>query len=285
MSTPSPQFDADAFLSRIIEIFESSFKPLLALDIPPKLRELVETTLHLAKLYQFYANETQKCLSTEAFFSASIMGAATLETALMLKCLGEEEKVTNTRACKDFKKGKTLPFIPRLGHMDLDRLIKIGDQLSWFKKDGVPKMFREVMAAHLGEHSAETLSNFLPHGGAQSADMARDFRDLIHPGRCLRKSERPDHASGILASAYVIVAFSAVVRLLQRNPLSTAIPLLARWEWNDSSISVQSIRCLQVQPSESPTKSLGQYYRETAGRHHRDIFDPTKCISPRLSSN
>lgn len=98
LNTPSEDWDRFDAMVRRLESSDlpTSLSNLVRLGLPEEVKWQLDSMLGLMKLAGFYGRETTKCLSTEAYFAANVMGAATLETLLLLLCIAKEELVRTT---------------------------------------------------------------------------------------------------------------------------------------------------------------------------------------------
>jgi hypothetical protein len=202
-----------ARLEGLIHRLESAVGPLLSLPgIDSDHKEQFEAVLGLLKLACFYGRETTACLGAEAFFAANVMGAATLETLLLLMCIMKEESVRTTRTWQLVLKGKGKPLLKVLGKADLEKLLQIGDELAWFSDADIPKLFMKNLIQHFGPDASRTFSELVPRmSGRRAGDIARDARNKLHPAKLLREPFELSNTDGMVASLFLLLAFSSVV--------------------------------------------------------------------------
>jgi hypothetical protein len=129
VSEPNPLYQMEELVARL----QKMMRPLLdSTAIPAESREQMEAIFRLLKLVSFYGRETTKCLGASAFFAANVMGAATLETLLLVMCIMNETGVRSTNTWRNVLKGKGKPFLKVLGRADLEKVLQVGSELSWF---------------------------------------------------------------------------------------------------------------------------------------------------------
>lgn len=212
MSDPTGVSDVEGVVGRLV----GGIRSLLdSVPFSAEEREKFRVALRLLNLFPFYMKETTKCFAAEAYFSANIMGAATLETVLLLRCIFEEEHVCKTRAWQFCHKGKKMLFLKKLGKMDLATLLSIGEERSWFSQESVPEAFKVAMAEHFGPAVTAELCKLIPQGGQLSAHVSHDFRNQVHPAKCSREAFALNDPTGMFASLCLMAAFSSFVEQVQ----------------------------------------------------------------------
>src|ERR1035438_2656294 len=181
--------------------------------IPAESREQMEAVFRLLKLASFYARETAKCLDASAFFAANVMGAAMLETLLLVMCIMNEGRVRSTNTWRNVLKGKVKPFLKVLGRADLEKVLQIGSELSWFSNADLPKLFQEHVVKHFGQEASSVICNAMPKGGGRlPAAVARDARNKLHPAKSIREPFELSDSTGMVATLCLLLALSSVVQ-------------------------------------------------------------------------
>jgi hypothetical protein len=162
--------------------------------------------LRLADLFQFYMMETQRCLEAKAFFSANIVGAATLETMLLMKAILEESRVLQTEAWQSSHKKAQIEFTDKLLKSDIRLLLAVAEELHWMG-DTSP-IFAEQLALYLGPEVTRELFEHAPEP-REAARWAQQVRNMIHPERCIKEQFEPSDEHGTFAFFCLVQAFSA----------------------------------------------------------------------------
>jgi hypothetical protein len=165
--------------------------------LTPEVNEDSELSGRLATLVDFYLSEVRACLGALAFLSANVSAVATFEAFLLMKCLSERTKVSRTRKWQSLQgKNKPKPFATLLLKMHFRDLLTLGDELSWFPKDGVAPSFQQKLAALFGETAAKgfsTPSNSALTFSEFASAASTELRNLLHPGCCARiKADRKE---------------------------------------------------------------------------------------------
>jgi hypothetical protein len=209
VSEPNPLYQMEELVAKL----QKMMGPLLdSTAIPAESREQMEAIFRLLKLVSFYGRETTKCLGASAFFAANVMGAATLETLLLVMCIMNETGVRSTNTWRNVLKGKGKPFLRVLGRADLEKVLQVGSELSWFSNADLPKLFQEHVVKHFGQEASTVICNAMPKGGRLSADVARDARNRLHPAKSIREPFELSDSTGMLASLCLLLALSSVVQ-------------------------------------------------------------------------
>jgi hypothetical protein len=158
--------------------------------VAPEFPEDADLSEKLAKLADFYLSEIGVCIGALAFLSANVLVASTLEAFLLLRCLSDRTKVSRTQKWQSAQgKRSPKPFVALLLRMHLRDLLNIGDELSWFPKDGIAPRFRQRLVTLFGEATVDKFST--PANAAITfsefaAAASTELRNMLHPGRCVR---------------------------------------------------------------------------------------------------
>jgi hypothetical protein len=184
-----------------------------------------ETALaELAQLAAFYHAEIQRCISSEAWFSASILGGACCEASLMMMCLKFENEVLAATNLKDPPRGNYLDW---LFARKLNQLIDTALKLEWIKTSNLPSRTRDFFAEILRRPlkssnntpkltwAIETvMESELP---GLALNSIRHTRNLIHPGRCLKDHTRPNHMFPLKESRILVYLWLDVLEGLTKS--------------------------------------------------------------------
>lgn len=97
--------------------------------------------------------------------------------------------------------------------MDLGRLLEMAKELEWFRPGGVPILLTEMLAQHVDQDTLTALTVFFkdsPSAGNTSANLLRQYRNLLHPANCLKQDIRPTEDTGIRATFFCLVAYASL---------------------------------------------------------------------------
>jgi hypothetical protein len=78
--------------------------------------------------------------------------------------------------------------------MDLGKLLDMARELAWFRPGGVPGVLTEMLARYVHPESLAALTDLFkdsPSAGHTSADLLRQYRNLLHPAYCLKQDIHP----------------------------------------------------------------------------------------------
>jgi hypothetical protein len=145
-----------------------------------------------------YASELQE---NKGVLALTIMACSLLEMLLLLACLCYKNRVmltTGWRENRRVKKNRT--FLDNLTRTELNVLVTIGEELQWFSST-IPEEF----IAEVGNTvELENALRSLP-GNAIAAEiaarLAKDARNLLHPGLCLRVGNDLENEEGLANGA------------------------------------------------------------------------------------
>lgn len=186
--------------------------------LTPASAERVRTTIRVARLASQYLDEMLRC--NEAHFAAAIVGCSVVECFLLLACIRDRDLVLQTRSWKTFatkqkKRGKL--FAELLFWIDLGNLILIGNELGWFAPNSVPTV--EFFASFAG--SEEFLAEFpeLRISPLDAVSHIHQFRNYLHPGKCVRNLVSLDERTARLNAGLVYVSLMGVLDFYQSDPV------------------------------------------------------------------
>jgi hypothetical protein len=180
--------------------------PQTTSSVVPELPEDNELSEKLAKLADFYLSEMGACIGALAYLPANVLAASALEAFLLMRCLSDRTRVSRTKKWQSVQNKRTpKPFLTLLLRMHLRDLLCIGEELSWFPKDGIAPSFHQRLVALCGEaavgklfgNAAITFSEFM-------AAASTELRNLLHPGRYARI---PEPSQSLYASVDLVNYF------------------------------------------------------------------------------
>ncbi len=160
-----------------------------------------EDEKELLSIMKNYRDEAEKCRRSGAFLASCVMLGAELEATLlaMEKCYPDEVAQTQTYS--------------RKGEHDLNRWqlidhLKVARELGWIPS----RLGLEEIARTSGVEPEEALNN---GDIGYFADVVREIRDMLHPGRYLRLSSGVKVTAEYFERCYEVV--DVVQEVLQRN--------------------------------------------------------------------
>ncbi|MGA3189853.1 MAG: hypothetical protein ABSF22_22325 [Bryobacteraceae bacterium] len=97
--------------------------------------------------------------------------------------------------------------------MNLGKLLEMAKELAWFRPGGVPSLLTTMLAQHVDENALAALTVIFkdsPNAGHKSADLLRQYRNLLHPACCLKQDIRPTKETGINATFFCLAGYAAL---------------------------------------------------------------------------
>lgn len=161
-----------------------------------------------------YYEEASRAIQAEVWFAAAAVAAAALEAMLLGRMFTDSDNVLKLASFKkllDNHKGNLGSFARK--EMDLGRLIEMAKILGWFRPGGIPPFLIEMMASHVGRETLLTLAEVFKdssNAGLTSANLLRQYRNLLHPASCLRQEIQPTKDVGIRATFFCLVAYASL---------------------------------------------------------------------------
>jgi hypothetical protein len=161
----------------------------------------------------FY-EEANRAIQAGIWFAASAIAAAALEAMLLAKMFTNTEKVADLasfRKLLEKHKGDFGSFARK--EMDLGRLLDMAKQLDWFRPGGIPDSLLGMLTQNIERETMTTLTAVFkdsPSAGYTSADLLRQYRNLLHPAFCLKQNIHPTQETGIRATFFCLVAYSSL---------------------------------------------------------------------------
>lgn len=145
----------------------------------------------LLSIIESYQEEAEKCRGANAYLAGSVMLGAALEASLlgMAKCYTEEVKKTKTYSSKKE---------PNLDKWNLIDHLKVARKLDW-----IPS---ELPLNKVARESGIDPDEALKYGDlGYFADVMREIRDMLHPGRYLRIWSGVKVTKKFLETSYEVV--------------------------------------------------------------------------------
>jgi hypothetical protein len=97
--------------------------------------------------------------------------------------------------------------------MDLGKLLDMAKELAWFRSGGVPSFLTEMLTHYVEQDTLTALTVIFkdsPSAGHMSADLLRQYRNLLHPAYCLKQDIQPTKDTGIRATFFCLVAYASL---------------------------------------------------------------------------
>jgi len=161
-----------------------------------------------------FFEEANRAIQAEIWFAAASVAAAALEALLLGKMFMNADAVAQLATFKkllDRHRGDFGSLARK--EMDLGKLLDMAKHLEWFRAGGVPSPLINLLAQHIdGDTLTKLMALFKDSASAgyTSADLLRQYRNLLHPAYCLKQSIHPTKDTGIQATFFCLVAFSAL---------------------------------------------------------------------------
>ncbi len=203
--------------NRLLKMNAQSWDELVDALLPPDIA--------LAKkLAVFYEAEMLRCRDAGAFYAGCVMGAAMIESLLLLLCL---QKASDVSATKSFMRrcgtaGKD--FSRQLHSLGFDDLISISAELNWIPSDlvseewkqGLGDTFKEVVierGTHMSKAEREERAAALRDMPAYSLMLLLNhLRNRIHGGRWLKERQQFTSEAAFQGWAQAAIVGAAHIR-------------------------------------------------------------------------
>ena len=170
--------------------------------------------LACCELSLVFYEETNRAVRAEAWFAAAAVAAAALEAMLLAKMFTNTDQVAQLASFKKLLERNQGDFGSfARNEMDLGKLLDMARELAWFRPGGVPRLLTKMLAHHVDQDTLAALTapfKDSPSAGYTSADLLRQYRNLIHPGYCLKQGIHPTKETGIRATFFCLVAYASV---------------------------------------------------------------------------
>jgi hypothetical protein len=163
--------------------------------------------------FTFY-EEANRAIQAEVWFAAAAVAAAALEAMLLAKMFAYTDDVARLASFKkllDKHQGDFGSFARK--EMDLGKLLDMAKELAWFRPGGVPSLLAKTLAQNIDQETLTALTVIFkdsPSAGYTSADLLRQYRNLLHPAYCLRQDIHPTKDTGIRATFFCLVAYASL---------------------------------------------------------------------------
>jgi hypothetical protein len=185
----------------------------------PEFSEDAEASGKLWDLALFFLNEMNSCLAGVAAFAANVMGAAALETVLLLACLKYRSKVAATARWQKIDTGKSvIGFSSRLAsnRVGLAVLFEIAKELEWLPLEGMSPRFRMKLAAMIGEEKIAAIEGGIPDVVGVSwilIILSTGVRNAVHPGRNIHLPLGDIKFMGMLSTMMILVVLGTLLEV------------------------------------------------------------------------
>ncbi len=180
-----------------------------------------------------YFDEMARC--EPAYFAAGVIGCAVVESMLLLACIRDRESVLLTTSWKSFarkQKRHGQLFLELLFWIDLGNLILIGKELGWFNVDEART--KEFFESLLDSEQLREVDKTLPEiyvSPLVAIQQLQKFRNMIHPGKCVREGSRLVEKNAKLSAGLVYVSLMGILDFYRGERLSSIdleVPLSLR---------------------------------------------------------
>jgi hypothetical protein len=168
----------------------------------------------LFRLGAAYTEEMSKCGNVEAKLSQVSMACSLLEVLLMLSCIRFKQNVVTTKSWRNVArraKKKTFASTLQDKNVTISSLIEIGQELGWFGN--------QLPVEYISDADKEEVDQFIAkvpkgvHPMSNIPTLAKDVRNMLHPGKCLRENLDPSDPDtletgiaymGLTLAAYIL---------------------------------------------------------------------------------
>jgi hypothetical protein len=170
--------------------------------------------LACGELALMFYEEANRAVQAEVWFAAAAVAAAALEAMLLAKMFTNTDEVAQLASFKkllDKHQGDFGSFARK--EMDLGKLLNMAKELAWFRPGGVPGILTKMLAQYLDQGTLTALTEIFkdsPSAGYNSADLLRQYRNLLHPAYCLKQDIHPTKDTGIRATFFCLVAYASL---------------------------------------------------------------------------
>jgi hypothetical protein len=161
----------------------------------------------------FY-EEANRAVQAEVCFAAAAVSAAALEAMLLAKMFMNTNEVAQLAPFKkllDKHHGDFGSFARK--EMDLGKHLDMAKELAWFRPGGVHSLLTEMLSRCVDQDTLAALTGIFkdnPSAGYTSADLLRQYRNLLHPANRLKQDVLPTKDTGIRATYFCLVAFASL---------------------------------------------------------------------------
>jgi hypothetical protein len=179
----------------------------------PKIANLKDG-ITCGQLAVVFYEEANRAIQAEVWFAAAAVAAAALEAMLLAKMFmntDEVVKLASFRKLIDKHQGDFGTFARK--EMNLGKLLDMAKELAWFQSGGIPSLLTEMLAQYLDRDTLTELTVIFkdePSAGYTSADLLRQYRNLLHPANCLKQDVLPTKDTGLRATFFCLVAYASL---------------------------------------------------------------------------
>lgn len=166
------------------------------------------------ELSLIFFEEANRAVQLELWFAAAAVAAAALEAMLLAKMFMSVDEVALLPSFKkllDKHKGDFGSFARK--EMDLGKLLDMANELAWFRPGGIPSLLTEMLTHYLDQDTVTALTVVFKDrasAGYVSADLLRQYRNLLHPAVCLKHDIQVTKDTGIRATFFCLVAYASL---------------------------------------------------------------------------
>jgi hypothetical protein len=183
----------------------------------PEFSEDAEASGKLWDLSLFFLNEMNNSLAGAAVFGANVMGAAALETVLLLACLKYRSNVLATKKWQKIK-GSATAFSSVLtsNRLGLAVLFDIAKELEWLPTSGMSPRFRATLANMVGEEKVVAIEGGIPDVVGVSwiaIILSAGVRNAVHPGRNIQLPLGDIRFVGALSTMMTLIALGTLLEV------------------------------------------------------------------------
>jgi hypothetical protein len=218
-----PNFDDDVLntllstANQLLGTDAKSWDELVEGLMPPDLRLL-------KRLVTFYEAEMLRCRDSKAYYAGCVMGAAMLESLLLMLCMEKISDVRSTSVLADRANVEDRELKRKLYSLGFEDLINISAELNWLPKDlisdewkqGLAEAFKEVVIenrVHMSKMDREQRASALTETPAYSLMLLlNQLRNRIHGGRWLKEGRKFTSEEALSEWAQAAIVGAAHIR-------------------------------------------------------------------------
>jgi hypothetical protein len=193
---------------------------LMVFPPTPAVVKRANRAIDVARLSTEYLEEMLRCVESDAFLAAGIVGCALLESILLLACMRDRDEALATEAWRLFaskNKRRKLLFADLVLWIDLGNLVLIGLELGWFSKDnGATVAFFASFVGH-----EELISEFpeLHLTPFEAISKVHELRNHVHPGNCVRGRISVNERTSKLSVGLVYASLAGLLNFYRGDPV------------------------------------------------------------------
>ena len=137
-----------------------------------------------------------------------------MESFLLARCAMEKESVSLLPDFIALPPKVTNSYTTFLHSQDLGKVLKLAKQLGWLKVRKIPHHFDVFILQQLNPQTADGLRSLISNLhdiGDEAAEYAKQYRNFLHPAKCIRENTAINEESGLIGCFFILLAVSAYI--------------------------------------------------------------------------